>query len=70
MNEYSVPNSKALVDFDFDENKVNNVGALSISHIWVSLTAFVVFDCKSQHYLCTPIYMSQSSSVIPKSSIV
>jgi hypothetical protein len=31
MNEYSVPNSKTLVDFDFDENKVTTVGALSVS---------------------------------------
>lgn len=26
-----MPNAKALVDFDFDENKVINIGALSVS---------------------------------------
>jgi hypothetical protein len=30
MNEYNVPSSKMLVDFDFDENKVITIGTLEV----------------------------------------
>jgi len=59
MNEYNVPNSKTLVDFDFDENKVITVGVLPVSVIWVSLAVVFVFDCKIQRYLCiTYLYVA------------
>ena len=59
MNEYNVPNSKTLVDFDFDENKVITVGVLPVSVIWVSHAVVFVFDCKIQRYLCiTYLYVA------------
>jgi hypothetical protein len=30
MNEYNVPDSKMLVDFDFDENKVITLGTVVV----------------------------------------
>jgi len=36
MNEYNVPNAKTLVDFDFDENKVINIGARPISYLGIT----------------------------------
>lgn len=37
-----MPNAKMLADFDFDENKVNSIVALSISSYLV-IVAMVVF---------------------------
>jgi hypothetical protein len=68
MNEYSVPNSKTLVDFDFDENKVTTVGALSVSVIWVSLAVVIVFDCMTHLYLCIT-YLYVAIFICPSKSI-
>jgi len=38
-----VPNAKALVDFDFDENKVINISAFLISCLGITCVVFV-FD--------------------------
>jgi hypothetical protein len=69
MNEYDVPNSKTLVDFDFDVSKVITVGALSVSVGYYLLLSLCLI-ARPNVTCVSHIYMSQSSSVLPKASIV
>ena len=65
-----MPNSKTLVDFDFDENKVPLLVCFQFLLFGYHLLWLLCLIARPIVTCVSPIYMLQSSSVLPEASIV